>query len=60
MRIRETRTKAESTVSRRRADQLVQRGGVEILKDAKAVDNLGRPLPPTTPEMTAKSKEQAR
>lgn len=62
VRIRDTKTNTELSVSRQRAEQLAGRGDVEILKDAKAVDGLGQPLPAITPQTitSAKSKEQTR
>jgi len=44
VRIRDKNTSTESSVPRRRAEQLAGRGGVDIL-DKKAVNALGEPLP---------------
>lgn len=63
VRIRDKQTKTESSVSRRRAEQLAERGGVEILDKEPAVNAFGEPLPASTAAGTttgAKSKEQTR
>ena len=60
VRIRDTTSGVETSVSESRAKQLADRGGVEILKDVKATDALGRPLPASKAKTTVKSKEQAR
>ncbi|MGW1057624.1 hypothetical protein [Micromonospora rubida] len=48
VRIRDKNSNVEYTVGRRRAEQLVERGGVELVKDGDAADRLGRALPATT------------
>lgn len=62
VRIRDKQTKTESSVSRRRAEQLAERGVVEILEGQPAANAFGEPLPASTPETKpgAKSKEQTR
>lgn len=60
VRIRDTKNHTEVSVSRARAEQLKERGGVEILDGVKAADSLGRPLPAAPAQTTAKSKEQTR
>jgi hypothetical protein len=62
VRIRDTKTLTESSVSARRAEQLVERGGVEILTDVPAVDRLGRPLAPEQGQApkAVKSEEKAK
>ena len=61
VRIRDTKTNAEFTVGRRRAEQLVERGA-ELVKDGDAADRIGRALPAGEATKTTKttSKEQAR
>lgn len=54
VRIRDKSTNTEYSVGARRAEQLVERGGVEVVKDGDATDRLGRALPAT--ETTTKSK----
>lgn len=62
VRVRDKQTKTESSVPRRRANQLAERDAVEMLDGEPAVDAFGAPLPPATPETKtgAKSKEQTR
>lgn len=59
VRVRDKNTNTEFTVGRARAEQLAERGGVEILA-APATDALGRALPASTTKTTKSSKEQAR
>lgn len=49
VRIQDTHTGLETSVSEARAEQLVGRGGVTILTATPAVDRLGRPLPASQP-----------
>lgn len=61
VRIRDKSNNTEYSVGRRRAEQLAERGSVEIVKDGDAADRLGRALPPSeTTSKTKTSKEQAR
>ncbi|MEU0081366.1 hypothetical protein ABZY58_25990 [Micromonospora tulbaghiae] len=70
VRVRDPETKTESSLPRRRAEQLAGRGAVEILDGTAAVNGLGDPLPPSTAETASaeapsagravKSKEQTR
>ncbi|NBE80310.1 hypothetical protein [Micromonospora rubida] len=48
VRIRDKSTDTEYSVGARRAAQLVERGGVELVTDGDAADRLGRALPATT------------
>ncbi|MFG2165517.1 hypothetical protein [Micromonospora chersina] len=61
MRIRDNNSKTEYTVGRRRAEQLAERGGVDIL-DADGTDRLGRALDAgeATTKTKTTGKEQAR
>ena len=62
VRIRDTKNNTEVTVGRRRAEQLADRGGVQIL-DTDATDRLGRALPTgdaTTAKAIKTSKEPTR
>ncbi|MFG1847777.1 hypothetical protein [Micromonospora carbonacea] len=65
MRIRDTTSRAEYSVGARRAAQLVERGGVELVTDGDATDRLGRALPPSdapakSKSTTSSTKEQTR
>ncbi|MFC4146613.1 hypothetical protein ACFO0M_10130 [Micromonospora mangrovi] len=61
VRVRDKTAKTESSLPKRRAEQLVERGDVEILTGQPAVNNLGEPLPPAPAATTGtKSKEQTR
>lgn len=60
VRIRDGKSKTEYTVGRRRAEQLAERGDVEIVQDGQATDRLGRALDAGEATKTIKSKEQAR
>ncbi|MFI6228881.1 hypothetical protein ACIBCR_16380 [Micromonospora echinospora] len=50
VRIRDKQTKTESSVPRRRAEQLAGRDAVEILDKEPAVNGFGEPLPASTPD----------
>lgn len=54
VRIRDTASGVETSVSEARAKQLAERhkGVVEILRDVEATDRLGRPLPASRPEVS--------
>ncbi|MEU5946313.1 hypothetical protein ABZ793_12215 [Micromonospora sp. NPDC047465] len=62
VRIRDKNTGTEYSVGARRAEQLVERGGVEVVKDGDATDKLGRALPAaeTTTKSKTASKESSR
>ena len=61
VRIRDNKSKTEYTVGRRRAEQLAERGGVDIL-DADGTDRLGRALDAgeATTTTTKTGKESSR
>jgi hypothetical protein len=60
VRIRDKSTNTEYSVGARRAAQLAERGGVEIVKDGAATDRLGRALPAgeTTKTKTATNRQE--
>lgn len=63
VRVRDKNSNTEYSVGARRAAQLVERGGVELVKDGDAADRLGRALPPAdtaTAKSKTASKEQTR
>ncbi|SBT63926.1 hypothetical protein GA0070622_0894 [Micromonospora sediminicola] len=56
VRVRDPKTKTESSLPRRRAQQLADRGDVEILDAVDAVDAFGQPLPSGAAEAKPKTR----